>query len=64
VDILTNEGHCTDRFWKHVVGKGALDTFKKLNRSKEILMGNGNKQMGLILEVDGDYVDAYIPYVM
>jgi hypothetical protein len=42
----------------------ALGTLKKLDRSKEILMGNGNSQMGLILEVDGDYVDAYILYAM
>jgi len=45
VDILTNESHFTDRFWKHVQEKkGELETSKKLDRSKEILMGNGSDQ--------------------
>jgi hypothetical protein len=53
-----------NRYWNHVKDERLLETFKKLYRSKEILMGEWNKPMGLILEVGGDYVDAYILYVM
>jgi hypothetical protein len=45
-DICTNGSHFVKRFWHYVKEERVLATFKKPERSKEILMENETDQRG------------------
>jgi len=59
---LTDDSHFTDRFRKHVQEQKVVGNLQKPGQIKGDFNGEWNRTMGLILEVDGDYVDAYILY--